>query len=140
MASARRVEAVLAADGLGLPVAIAIDPTLVLRELPGALLIFDGYADHPINQGFAKRRGTVWFQPRAVLVERGARPLVSATAESWGERDFTASPDKGPDDLAGPIAVAAIGSSNRVVAIGSAESLSTALLAGGASAGIWLAA
>ncbi|MEJ7598587.1 MAG: Gldg family protein [Kofleriaceae bacterium] len=134
------LEAVLAADGLGLPLAIAIDPTLVLRELPGALLIVDGYAEHPINAGFANRRATVWFQPRAVVVERGARPLVSATAESWGERDFTASPEKDADDLAGPVAVAAIGKSGRIVAIGSAESLSTALLSGGASAAdLWLA-
>ena len=31
-------------------------PTLAMRELPGALLIADGYADHPINAGFADAR------------------------------------------------------------------------------------
>ncbi|HEY5935253.1 MAG TPA: Gldg family protein [Kofleriaceae bacterium] len=134
------LEAVLASDGLGLPAAIAIDPTLALRELPGSLLVVDGYADHPINTGFAARRATIWFQPRAVLAQEPARPLVVATSGSWGERDFESQPDKGPDDLAGPIALAAIGGSGRVIAIGSAESLSAAMLSGGASAAdLWLA-
>ena len=134
------LEAVLASDGLGLPAAIAIDPALSLRELPGSLLVVDGYPDHPINTGFAGRRATIWFQPRAVLTREPARPLVVATSGSWGERDFDAQPDKGPDDLAGPIALAAIGGSGRVIAIGSAESLSAAMLSGGASAAdLWLA-
>lgn len=134
------LEAVLAADGLGLPAAVAIDPALAVRELPGALLVVDGYTDHPINTGFASRRATVWFQPRAVITREPARPLVVATSGSWGERDFAAKPEKGPDDLAGPIALAAIGGSGRVIAIGSAESLSAAMLAGGASAAdLWLA-
>jgi len=134
------LEAVLASDGLGLPIAFAIDPTLALRELPGAMLVVEGYDDHPINTGFSGRRPTVWFQPRPVITTGSARPLVHASASSWGERDFTAQAEKGPDDLAGPITLAAVGSSGRVVAIGSAESLSTALLSGGASASdLWLA-
>ncbi len=135
------IESVLAAEGLGIPAAIVVDPSLTVRELPGALLIASGYADHPINAGFRNARPTLWFQPRAVLVDRGAIPLVSASAESWGERDLQhAPPQKDGDDLAGPVAVAALGSSKRLLAIGSAESLSTAVLSGGASAGdLWLA-
>lgn len=135
------IESVLAADGLGIPAAIVVDPSLTVRELPGALLIASGYADHPINAGFRNARPTLWFQPRAVLVDRGAIPLVSASTESWGERDLEhAPPQKDGDDLAGPVAVAALGSSKRLLAIGSAESLSTAVLSGGASAGdLWLA-
>ena len=135
------LEAVLAADGLGLPLAIAIDPTLTVRELPGALLVVSGYSSHEINASFADARATVWFQPRAVTAERGAKPLVSATAASWGERDLEhAPPEKDLDDLAGPVALAALGASHRVIAIGSAESFSTAVLRGGASAGdLWLA-
>jgi ABC-2 type transport system permease protein len=134
------LEAVLASDGLGLPIGFAIDPTLALRELPGAILVVDGYADHPINIGFAGRRPTVWFQPRPVITSGTAQPLVRATTSSWGELDLTAKAEKGPDDLAGPISLAALGSSGRVIAIGTAESLSTALLSGGASAAdLWLA-
>jgi ABC-2 type transport system permease protein len=134
------LEGVLAAEGLGLPAAIAVDPTLGVREVPNALYVIDGYADHPINRGFARARPTLWFQPRAIVATRGAKPLISATAASWGERDLVAPPAKDPDDLAGPVALAAIGSTHRVIAIGSAESLTTQVLAGGASAAdLWLA-
>ncbi len=137
--AATGLEGVLAADGLGLPIAIAIDPTLGVREVPGALLVQTGYTDHPINLGFAGKRATLWFQPRPVVVARGARPLVVATTESWGERDFTAPPAKGPDDLAGPIAIAAVGAAHRAIAIGSAESLSSAVLSGTSAADLWFA-
>jgi hypothetical protein len=70
--AATGLEGELAALGVGLPAAIAIDPTLVVRELPGALLVTDGYAAHEINAGFPRMRATLWFQPRAVLAERGA--------------------------------------------------------------------
>jgi ABC-2 type transport system permease protein len=137
------LEALLAAEGLGLPLAIAVDPTLAVRELPGALLVVDGYSDHAINAGFPRARATLWFQPRAVTVDVAldARPLVSATPASWGESDLaTAPPAAGDGDLAGPITLAAVGGAHAVIAVGSAESLSTALLAGGASAAdLWLA-
>ncbi len=135
------IETVLAADGLSIPAAIVVDPSLTVRELPGALLIVDGYADHPINTGFRAARPTLWFQPRAVVTGKGAVPLVSASKASWGERDLQhAPPLRDGDDLAGPACVAALGGSGRLLAIGSAESLSTAVLSGGASAGdLWLA-
>ena len=134
------LEGVLAADGLGLPAAVAVDPTLGVRELPSAVYVIDGYADHPINRGFARARPTLWVQPRAVVALRGATPLVAATTASWGERDLVEPPAKHADDLAGPVALAAIGSAHRVIAIGSAESFTTQVLAGGASAGdLWLA-
>ncbi len=135
------LEGVLAADGLGLPAAIIVDPTLAVREVQGALLVSDGYAEHPINAGFAKTRATLWFQPRPVATSGAARPLVSATPASWGERDLmTSPPEKQGDDLAGPVALAAIGNTQHVIAIGSAESMSSAVLGGGASAGdLWLA-
>lgn len=135
------LEGVLAAEGLGLPPAIAIDPTLAVRELPGALLVLDGYTSHPIDRGFAGARATLWFQPRAVVAMGGAKPLISATAASWGERDLVhAPPVENADDLAGPVALAALGAHHRVIALGSAESFATSILAGGASAGdLWLA-
>ena len=139
--AATGLEGVLAADGLGLPPAIVVDPGLSVRELPGALLVVDGYTNHEINAGFANARATVWFQPRAVVATRGAKPLVIAGETSWGERDLQhAPPEKDADDLAGPVALAAAGAAHRVVALGTAESFSTAVLRGGASAGdLWLA-
>jgi hypothetical protein len=119
------LEGVLAADGLGLPPAIAVDPPMMIREVQNALLVMVGYADHPINAGFAKTRATVWFQPRPVVTTGGARPLVSASTESWGERDLEAPPHRDGDDLAGPVALAAIGASGHVIAIGSAETFSS---------------
>jgi ABC-type transport system involved in multi-copper enzyme maturation permease subunit len=140
--AATGLEGVLAAEGLGLPAAIAVDPSLTLRELQGALLVFDGYAKHEINAGFAQTRGTIWFQPRVVVTTGAAQPLVQATSESWGERDLVSQPEKNLDDIAGPVAIAAIGGNagRRVIAVGSAESFMTTLLAGSASAAdLWLA-
>jgi ABC-2 type transport system permease protein len=134
------LEGLLAAQGLGLPAAVAIDRSLsVIPELPGALLVFDGYADHPVNAGFPRTRATLWFPPRVVVTAGEARALVSATAGSWGERDLTQVPaTMDEDDLAGPAILAAVG--HRTIAIGSAESFATATLAGGPSAAdLWLA-
>jgi hypothetical protein len=75
-----------------------------------------------------------------VIVSGAARPLISATSASWGERDLIDPPAKQPDDLAGPVALAAIGAGGHVIAIGSAGSLTTAELARGVSAAdLWLA-
>jgi hypothetical protein len=144
------LEPVLANAGISLPLAIAVDPSLAIREVPGALLIVDGYARPAgarsaaersaaeIDAGFANARRTLWFQPRVVVATGAARALVSASAQSWGERDLEhGPPTKDADDLAGPVALAAV--SGRIVAIGSAESFTTAALASGASAGdLWL--
>jgi ABC-2 type transport system permease protein len=136
------LEGVLAAEGLGLPPAIVVDPSLTVRELPGGLLIVDGYGDHPINAGFPRTRAMLWFQPRAVLLGPGAKPLIQASAASWGERDLiTAPPQKNLDDLGGPVAIAGLGrgGKTRVIAVGSAESFASSLLAGGAPANdLWL--
>jgi ABC-2 type transport system permease protein len=135
------LESMLAAEGLGLPSAIAVDPTLAIRELPGALLIVDGYSAHEVNAGFVAARRTLWTQPRAVTTTHGATPLVATTAAGWGETDLEHGPPaKDPDDLAGPIAVAALGSTHRVIALGSAESMSSAAMASGAAANdLWVA-
>jgi ABC-2 type transport system permease protein len=133
------LEGLLANEGLGLPPALVVDPTLAVRELPGALLVYAGYASHPINEGFQDRRATLWYQPRAVVPSGAAKPLISASAASWGERDLTHPPEKDADDLAGPVALAAVGA-HKVIAVGSAESFATSLLSGGGSAGdLWLA-
>jgi ABC-2 type transport system permease protein len=138
--AATGLEGLLASEGLGLPPAIAVDPPSALRDQVGLLLVVDGYADHPINAGFRGVRPTLWFQPRAVTAASGARPLVSASAQSWGETDLFAAPEQGDKDLAGPIALAALGSRHAVIALGSAESFATVSLASRISAtDLWLA-
>ncbi|CAN5260697.1 hypothetical protein BH11MYX1_BH11MYX1_52440 [soil metagenome] len=149
--AATGLEGVLAGKGLGLPLAVAIDPSLAIREVPGALMITTGFAKPPvaspavpgaaasINASFIARRRVLMFQPRAVAAKRGAVPLISATAASWGETSFHTQPAKDESDLAGPIVLAAAGNRDRVIALGSAESFTTAALEGGASAGdLWL--
>src|SRR5205807_2624224 len=92
------LEGVLAGEGLGLPPAIAVDPALAVRGLPGAVLVTSGYAAHPVNAGFAGDRATLWQRPRVVVVAGPARPLISATASSWGEHDFVSDvASKDPD-------------------------------------------
>ncbi|MBA2597438.1 MAG: hypothetical protein H0V00_12525, partial [Chloroflexia bacterium] len=87
-----------------------------MRELPGALYILDNYAKHPINEGFAGTRATLWFQPRALIAERGTTPLVQASADSWGETNLDSPPPvKDAKDIAGPVTLAALGKSNRVL-------------------------
>jgi hypothetical protein len=105
-----------------------------VRELPGTLRVTDGYTDHTINRGFARARATLWFPPRVVEVGAGATPLVTATAASYGERDLDHPPQHDADDLPGPSVLAAASLRGRIVVVGSAESLSTVMLAGGASA------
>ena len=135
------LEAVLAQSGLGLPPAIALDPTWTVKDIRGSILVFAGYTDHPIDRGFANARPTMWVLPRAVIAERGARALVTASPDSWAETSLDAeAAERDPDDLAGPIVLAAIGQGERTIAIGSAEDFSTVSLAGYASAGdLWLA-
>ncbi len=134
------LEAVLARDGIGLPAAIAVDPASSIREVPGAILVIDGYAEHPVNRGFARTRPTLWFQPRPVLAP-AAKQLVTASKESWGERDLvTSPPTKDGDDLAGPVVLAAVGGEHRIVAVGSAESFTSSFITGTAVANdLWLA-
>jgi ABC-2 type transport system permease protein len=137
------LSAVLAGDGLGLPPAIVVDPTRAAGNDPSAttLVIVDGYAPQAINDGFASKRATLWFRSRAVATRGGARALVSASDASWGERDFARfPPTKDSDDLAGPVALAALGARGTMIALGSAESFDSAHLAAIGSANErWLA-
>src|SRR6185503_11405586 len=83
----------------------------------------------------------VWVVPRALELSAPAVPLVSTTAAGWGERRWREPPVvRDPDDLRGPAVIAAASERGpgRVVAIGSAESVSSAVIAG-ASAGELLA-
>lgn len=130
------LEGVLAGDGLGLPAAYVAEPPPGTAQPP--FFVVDGYADHPINAGFAHTRATRWIEPRAVVATGAARPLIVASVESWGERDLAGPPAKDLDDLAGPVALAAVGGAHRVIAIGSAEALATAALASSAL-DLWLA-
>jgi ABC-2 type transport system permease protein len=161
------LEPVLARFGVAPADAVAVDPSLALDAGGagggGTIRVLAGYADHPVTAGFLKRRATVWVVPRVLELAAPAVPLVSTTAAGWGERRWAAPPvARDPDDLRGPVAIVAAsergdacdgeaGASvrsvpggdscprrGRVVAIGSAESVSSAVIAG-ASAGELLA-
>lgn len=130
------LEGVLAGEGLGLPAAYVAEPPPGTAQPP--FFVVEGYADHPINAGFAQTRATRWIEPRAVVATGAARPLIVASAVSWGERDLAGAPAKDLDDLAGPVALAAVGGAHRVIALGSAEALATQALASSAL-DLWLA-
>ena len=139
------LEPVLARFGIAPADAVAVDPSLAIDAGAagggGAIRVLAGYADHPVTAGFARRRATVWVVPRALELAAPAVPLVSTSAAGWGERRWSAPPvARDPDDLRGPVAIAAASErgTGRVVAIGSAESVSSAVIAG-ASAGELLA-
>lgn len=141
------LEPVLHGYGIDLVDAVAIDPDLAL-DTPGALRVMTSYGAHAITDGFAGRRATVWLVPRVLALSTRAVALVSTTAAGWGERAWqTPPPVYGPEDVKGPVAIAAAaesatgdaGARGRVVVIASAESISSAVPAG-ASAGELLAA
>jgi ABC-2 type transport system permease protein len=133
------LEGLLGNEGLLVTSAIAVDPTLAVRELPGALLVVAGYAKHPVNEGFEDARATLWYQPRVIALQKGGAPLISASKDSWGETRLDAAPEHDENDLPGPVVLAGAGA-HRVIAVGSAESFATSILEGGASAGdLWLA-
>jgi ABC-2 type transport system permease protein len=133
------LEGLLGNEGLLITNAIAVDPTLAVRELPGALLVVAGYAKHPVNEGFEDARATLWYEPRVVQLQKGGAPLISASSASWGETRLDAAPEQDEGDLPGPVALAGAGA-HKVIALGSAESFATSILEGGASAGdLWLA-
>jgi hypothetical protein len=134
------LEAVLAAEGLGIAPAVAFDPESGVgdpREY--TLLLVDGYSDHSINAGFSTVRPMLWTHARPVLVEGAAKPLVSTGRKSWGERAYPGDPIRDEDDLAGPLALAAVGT-RRVIAIGSEGTFATKILQLGVSASdLWFA-
>jgi ABC-2 type transport system permease protein len=133
------LEGLLGNEGLLVTSAIAVDPTLAVRELPGALLVVSGYAKHPVNEGFEQARATLWYEPRVLRLQKGGAPLISASKASWGETRLDAAPARDEGDLPGPVVLAGAGA-HRVIAVGSAESFATSFLEGGASAGdLWLA-
>ena len=138
------LEGLLANVGLGLPAAIAVDPTLTVREMPGALLVVDGYADHEINAGFAQARADDVVPAARGPRERAARGRSSARARRAGASatSCTRRRRRTPTTSAGRSRSRRVGGTHRgrIVAVGSAESFTTAILQGGASAGdLWLA-
>lgn len=140
------LEPVMHGYGIDLVDAVAIDPDLAL-DTPGALRVIASYGAHPITDGFAGRRATVWLVPRVLALHAPAVALVSTTAAGWGERRWQTPPAAyDPDDVKGPITFAAAAerqrgdaAPGRIVVIASAESISS-VVPPGASAGEVLAA
>ena len=148
------LELVLADYGLALPPAIVLDPEHEI-DLPLAWVSADGYAEHPVTESFRGRRLSVWYRPRAVALSktqpphRSAELVVVASPKGWGETDLKTlfsggDVAAGPGDQLGVVGVAAAAHDGktgaRVVVMGSAESLSSALTDRGLGAGDALAA
>lgn len=136
------LELLLAASGLATPPAVAIDPDAAVAA-DGSMRILEGYDAHELNRGFARARATVWWTPRVLAVTAPAQPLVHGGARSWGEVDLvSAPPTPGEADVPGPAVVAGAldrADLGRVVVMGSMESVSSAVLAAGASAlDLWM--
>jgi hypothetical protein len=137
------LEPVLAEYGVEVAEALAVDPANEI-DLPWAWLALSTYSDHPIAAPFQDRRPTVWQRVRVVDWDpaRAARPgvsgraLIATSAAGWGETRADAAAPAGPDadDRPGPVAIAvaveavrSAGPPTRLVVVGSARSLSSAL-------------
>jgi ABC-2 type transport system permease protein len=139
------LEPVVEPYGIAIQDAVAVDPSLAL-DTPGTFRAIDTYGDAGpaavIADGFAKRRATVWLVPRALTLSAPAVALVSTTAAGWGERGWREPPPaKDAGDVRGPVAFAAASErgAGRVVVIGSAESLSSAVAPGASAADLFAA-
>lgn len=140
------LRAVLATYGIAIEKAVGVDPAARLGGDNGfdAWVAVDSYGDHPISAPFQARRQTVWTRPRVVSLAAQppgvtAKTLVRA-ANGWGETNLDAlatgaAPRRDPTDLPGPVSIAAAAenraSGARVVVIGSARSLSSAVVSRG---------
>ncbi|MBP9204276.1 MAG: Gldg family protein [Kofleriaceae bacterium] len=140
------LEPVMAAAGLELTDAVAIEPDATDAAL---VAVADGYRDHPINAGMRGQRVTTWIAPRVVSVRAPATVLIETSAAGWGERGWSrGAVGRDPDDLPGPVALAAAsevvvrpgGPPARLVVLGSAESLSTAVTTAAAAGRRWATA
>jgi len=137
------LEPLLAGVGLAVPAALVIERVGAL-DLPLAFRVDRGYGEHPAVRGFAEWRPTVWQRARPVIVARrpgvAQVPLVSTSPRSFATRDLAGAADvttPTDPDLLGPLhlAVWARGQGGAVIAIGSAESLSSAAPRAGVGAG-----
>lgn len=127
------LEPVLAAWGVSTPRAWAIDPSLAI-DLPLAVRVIDGHADHPITRGFARRRATVWQRARPLVLTRADDALVTTTDAGWGETTLVPPPRRdGGADLAGPLVLASAHQrgTGKLVVLGSAAAMTTAEAARG---------
>ncbi|MBK9032894.1 MAG: Gldg family protein [Myxococcales bacterium] len=113
------VDAVLAGWGVAAAPAWVDDPDGAI-DLPGAVRVIDGYADHPIVRGFRGRRVTIWQRARALVLSPPAQALVttSAGARALDERGAEVA-------LAAPLALAATAerARGRVVVLAGAEAI-----------------
>ncbi|MEZ4368715.1 MAG: Gldg family protein [Kofleriaceae bacterium] len=98
--------AALASLGITVDHAEVTDPAAALDDA-GRFRVVDGYAAHPVNDGFARRRVTVWRAPWALAPGPGAVALVSTVGGAGG----------GPE----VIAAAAEPGAGRLVVLGADE-------------------
>jgi ABC-type transport system involved in multi-copper enzyme maturation permease subunit len=112
------LEAVLATWNIATPANIVGDPALAFDM--GTLRVVDGYGDHPAVRGFAGRRPTVWFHPRAIVAP-DAVALVYTTDHATVRDALGNDPGKASGVM--PLAVAAEHGDARVVVSASASAM-----------------
>lgn len=140
------LELTLAEHGIFVERAIVIDP-IGDTGLSATWITNEGYGQHPISGSFGRRqRVTIWERARPVVYrhaeERTGITLVTSSVAAWGETDLSvvdaADAAAGEGDVLGPVPVAVAVESNqtgeRIVAFGSARSLSSALVDKGSAA------
>jgi hypothetical protein len=137
------LEPLLARHGVEPVAALVVDLADPL-EVPLGFRITRGYGDHPAVRGFAEWRPTVWQLARPIRLHPVAGvtqvPLVSTTPRAFATRDLAGADEvtsPTDPDLLGPLhlAVRARADGGPVVAIGSAESLSSVPARAGQGAG-----
>ena len=92
---------------------IVIDPTNLLPFFSAETIFAGNYGTHPITEALRQARVPVVFalarsvRPAPAAPEGTVTELVQTSADGWGEKDLEnlSAVDKGPDDLAGPVAL-----------------------------------
>lgn len=74
-------DAALASWGLGLGRGRVDDPDAAVDDA-GGFRVIDGYQPHPITDGFAGRRVSLWRAARPLVVAAPARPIVTTSARA----------------------------------------------------------
>ncbi|MFW6067717.1 MAG: GldG family protein [Myxococcota bacterium] len=94
-------------------VVLELDPSRLLSPSPMEAFVVTDYGDHETTQPFAGAPTVVHVARSVRAIEgEGATDLLRASAQAFGETDVAAiGPDQdleaGPDDIAGPLALAA---------------------------------
>ena len=104
----------LAGYGVRLGQNVVLDPDNTVPFLGQETFVANDYEDHPITHGLRETRQPVLFALARSVGRGEAVPglevteLVHTSASGWGERSLGGVPEKGSDDLAGPVSLGVV--------------------------------